>query len=356
MKKSRFASLATLVVALALAGSACGTQTTAAPTAAPAQATEPAAAPEPTEVRIAAVVLFREESWTTALVQSLDRVVAAAPHGMKVTYEVTEDVPYPEGERVIRQLAQSGKFDIIWAHSTYAPAVKPLHGEFPDLLFEITGAGNEGIGSNVYWFDMSAYESAYLLGIMAGMLTESNTVGVVGEFPFPNVNSPMQAYLAGAKAVNPEVELVSTYIESWFDPPKAKEAALAQIGNGADLIYAMPVGPIDACVEEQVYCFGHYVDQHDVGPEVVLSSSVARWDPHLMTLIDIWRDHQINGTPYDAPLEPIIYSMAEGGTDIAPYHNLEGTVPEEVKAKVEEARQAILNGELEVQYNEAPIE
>jgi basic membrane lipoprotein Med (substrate-binding protein (PBP1-ABC) superfamily) len=353
MKKRRPLSLAAILSLLVIVAAACGQP--AEPTAAPPAATEPAAT-GPGEVRIAAVVLFREESWTTALVQSLDRIVAEKPHGMTVTYQLTEDVPYPEGERVIRQLADSGQFDIIWGHSTYAPSIKPLYQSYPDILFEVTGAGNEGLGSNVYWFDMSSYESAYLLGIMAGMMTETDTIGAVGEFPFPNVNSPMHAYIEGARSVNPEVKHVVSYIESWFDPPKAQEAALAQIGNGADFVYGLPVGPIEACVAEGVYCLGHYVDQNDVAPEVVLSSSIARWDPHLKTLIDVWRDHQMNGTAYNAPTEPIIYSMAEGGTDIAPYHSLEAEVPDDVKAKVEEVRQAILSGEFEVPYNEAPVE
>jgi basic membrane lipoprotein Med (substrate-binding protein (PBP1-ABC) superfamily) len=356
MKKSRLSTLALLVIGLALAGSACGPQATAAPTPAPAAATEPPAANAPEEVRMAVVVLFREESWTTALVQSLDRVVADPPHGLKFSYQLTEDVPYPEGERVIRQLAESGQFDIIWGHSTYSPSIKPIHNEFPEILFEVTGAGNEAFGGNVYWFEVSGYEPTYLLGIMAGMMTETDTIGAVGEFPFPNVNLPINSYIEGAKSVNPDIQYAATYIESWFDPPKAQEAALAQIGNGADFILGLPVGPIEACVAEQVYCFGYSIDQHEVAPGVVLSSGLTKWDPHLRTLIDVWYDHEVNGTPYNAPLEPIIYKMAEGGSDIAPYHGLESQVPDDVKAKVEEVRQAILGGEFEVPFNEAPIE
>ncbi|MEA1927140.1 MAG: BMP family ABC transporter substrate-binding protein, partial [Candidatus Auribacterota bacterium] len=193
-----------------------------------------------------------------------------------------------------------------------------------------------------------------LMGIMAGMMTKTNVIGAVAAYPYPQINLPINAYKAGAKSVNPDIKLKMTYIESWFDPPKAKQSALAQIASGADFVYAERFGPFEACKEKGIYGFGHWVDQNSMAPEVVLSSAVALWDPVMNKLVDIWWEHTTEGVPYDAPMEMIQYNMAEGASDIAPYHGLAVKVPEKVKNTVEKTRDAIKSGKLKVPYIDTP--
>ena len=85
-------------------------------------------------------------------------------------------------------------------------------------------------------FDNYIQEPAYLSGMVAGGMTKSNKIGLVGGFPIPEVNRLMHAFMAGAKEVNPKAEFTVTFINSWFDPPKAKEAAFAMIDKGADAV------------------------------------------------------------------------------------------------------------------------
>ena len=103
--------------------------------------------------------------------------------------------------------------------------------------------------------------------MLAGGLTESNVIGVVGGLPVPEVNRIVNAFIAGAESVNPEVDVKTTFINSWFDPAAAKEAALAQIDAGADVLFAERFGVIEAAAENGLCSFGNMSDQKDLAPE-----------------------------------------------------------------------------------------
>lgn len=347
-----------LVAVLALLAASCGDDdaaTTTQPADEPAATTAAAADDAPTEVSIAVVFAgVKEEPWYATMLEALERIKADSPHGLAVSYEWFESIAYADGERVIGELAAADKYDIIMGHSIFGESIAPLQDLYPDTVFSFSGSGNDPLGGNAYWIDVYTHEAAYLTGIIAGMMTESNVIGAVAAFPFPNVNLPLNAYIAGAESVNPDITAQVTYIESWFDPTTAKESATAQIAAGADIIYAERLGPFEAAAEnEGVYAFGHFSDQAVLAPEVVLTSPLARWDPSVNTLIDAWYAHVTDGTAYDAPMERILFLMAEGGTDLAALSDL---VPADVQAAVEDARAKILSGELEVPFNDAPIE
>ena len=358
--RSRLIQFLALLAVMSLFATACGgDDDTATTTVAPSDdgATTTAAAMDdgPTEVSIAVVFAgVKEEPWYSTMVEALERIKAESPHGLTVNFEWFESIAYADGERVIGELAASDKYNIILGHSLFGESVAAVKDLYPEVLFAFSGSGNEGLGGNAYWIDAFTHEAAYLTGIAAGMMTESNKVGAVAAFPFPNVNLPLNAFIAGAESVNPDVTAQVTYIESWFDPTTAKESAIAQIAAGVDIIYAERLGPFEAAAEaDGVYAFGHFSDQAALSPDVVLTSTLARWDPAMKHLIDEWYAHETEGTPYDGPMERILYLMSEGGTDLATLSDL---VPAEVQAAVEDARAKILSGELEVPQNEAPIE
>jgi basic membrane lipoprotein Med (substrate-binding protein (PBP1-ABC) superfamily) len=188
------------------------------------------------------------------------------------------------------------------------------------------------------------------MGMLAGLMTKSNTIGVVAAFPYPNENAPVNAYHEGAKSVNPNLKFVISYLDSWFDPPKAKEFALAQIAAGADFEYAVSFGLLEACKAKNVYAFGHCIDQNYLAPEVVVSSAMAYWDPAVKFLINEWYNHVTTGDPYNAPMKEVVFFMKDGGADIAPYHQLADKIPAQVKEAVEKKRQDIKDGSFTVPY------
>lgn len=311
-------------------------------------------AEEPTELNIAAIFISPvEEPWNTSWLQTIDRLKAEKPHGLTINLDYTENVAPPDAERVLRQYADTGKYQILWAHSAFGDSVKVLKDEYPDLLWAYAGSGNEPLGGNAYWADVFVHEPAYLTGIIAGLMTKSNVIGAVAAFPYPNVNLPLNAYIAGAQSVNPGIDVKVTFIGSWFDPPKAKESALAQISAGADFIYAERFGPFEAAREKGALAFGHFVDQNSVTPEVVVTSALALWDPATRAVIDAWWDHETQGTPYNAPAERVVFTMKDGGSDLAPFHNFADQLPKEVIDAVDKAKADIMAGTLEVPFDEA---
>ena len=320
------------------------------------EAPEPAPSEDPTSLHIAAIFLnTADDTWSTSLVGALDRVSAEAPYDLDITYEIFENIAYADGERVLRQTAETGDYDMIIAHSTYSDAIYAIRDDFPDILWSFTGSGNEGRGGNAYWLDVLPHEAAYLAGIAAGHLSETGMIGSVAAFPFPNVNGPVNGFFAGARSVNPDIETRVTYIESWFDPAAAQEAGAALIEEGADSLYAASTfGTFQAALEaDRVFTIGDLDDQEALAPEVVITSVLILWDPGLKVLVDEWWAHETAGEAYDAPVDRIQFYMAEGGADIAPLN--EALVPAEVIAEVNAARDQILNGELVVEFNPGDV-
>ena len=295
-----------------------------------------------------------DDPWYTSMLDSLSRLADESPYDLDISHEWFENIAYADAERVIRDLASSGKYEMILAGSTYSDAVSPVMGDYPDIAFVYAGSGNEPLGGNAFWIDTFIHEPAYLTGVAAGLMTETGKVGIVANFPFPNVNAPVNGYIAGARSVNPDVDWDVTFIESWWDPATAKEAATAQINAGADVLYAIVFGVFEAAEEAGVYGVGDLADVQALAPGVVITSTVAKWDQAIAVVIDAWWDQMVNGVQMNAPTERIMFHMPQGGSDIAPLN--EAIVPADVRDKVLEARDQILSGELVVELNDGPPE
>lgn len=307
-----------------------------------------AQADKPTEVKFAIILSAGIESgWDGTLIQALERVKAEKPHGLDVDWQYTDPLWGDDAGDAMRLFAETGQYDIIWAHSTYSDQVKKLKDEFPDVLFVVVGSGNEGLGGNQYWVYKRVHEPAYLLGLIAGRMTESNTLGVVGTFPADDVNDEINGFFAGARSVNPDIKQKVAFIESWYDPAKAAEFTNAQISTGADLIFQLAAN-FEPCEQAKILCFANFQDDHNFSPSTIVSSAVALWDPDLRWIIDEWWAFMAEGKAYSGNTEKRWFSLAEGGADIAPYHGLESALPDEVKAEVAATKAKIVSGEVEV--------
>ncbi|OGO66904.1 MAG: hypothetical protein A2029_13060 [Chloroflexi bacterium RBG_19FT_COMBO_47_9] len=357
-----------MVILCAMVLSACGGATSTNPPAAveptnPPVAVEPTTAPTevapavetPKELNVAAILSSTADNpWDKSFLLSFERVQEAAPHGLIINdLDYSEGVWGDEAEVVLREYAATGKYDIIWANSAYSDQVKNLKDEFPEILWVVTGSGNEGMGGNAYFLFLHLHEVAYLMGRLAGALTETNVLGNVAGYPTDDTYDVINGFIDGAKAVNPDIEAKVTFIESWYDPAKAADAAVAQIAAGADQVYMNSYG-FEPCVEAKIYCYATYEDLNSLAPTAVLTSAIAYWDPHINYAIDEWWKHKTEGTPYNAPIEPVWFNMAEGTGDIAPFHDLDSQVPQAVKDDVMQAREDILSGKLVVPLNLTP--
>ncbi|WP_370676014.1 BMP family protein [Pleomorphomonas sp. PLEO] len=300
----------------------------------------------PTKLGIGMILATGPEAdWDATLLRDIDTVTKEAPHGLKITTKHVDGVEGEKAKDAMELLAKSGKYQVIWAHSSYSDQVKALKDKYPDVLFVVVGSGNEGLGGNVYYDYKRVHEPSYLLGVLAGRLTKSDTVGVVGQFPSEDVNDQINSFFAGAKSVNPDVKRKVAFIESWYDPAKAEQFTNAQISAGADLIFQL-AGSFETCEKANIKCFGNYVDQGERAPASVVASSLISWEPDLKWVIDAWYDHAANGKPYEGNVKERWFSQAEGGSSLSGYHAYDDKIPAEVKTEVKGLEAKINSKEL----------
>lgn len=349
-----------LLLTAALVGACTPAATEAPPVDEPTveqPAEEEPAADVPTELKLAIITCCGIESmWDASFFESLERVKAEKPHGLNITWDWTDFVDFGDAaEQVMREYAETGEYDIIWATSSYSDQAKNLMDEYPDTMFVYHGSGNEGLGRNAYWLYMRVHEPAYLLGRLAGNLTANNKVGVVGTFAFDDVNDEINAFFQGAKDVNSDVEATVSFIESWYDPVLGNEATNAQAAAGVDYMLQLGDG-WEACVANDIICFGNFGDQNFLAPDNVPSSTQARWDPGIEWLIDEWWAYAAEGKPFNGNLEKRWFSMAEGGSDFVPINDLGGRIPQDVIDSINASKADILAGSLVVPLNiEVPV-
>jgi basic membrane protein A len=301
------------------------------------------------------MVIVKEDPWNAGLIAALERAVESKPYGLNVTYDLFEEINFPDAERLMRDVAASGKYDVIIGHSSFDQGVRAVKDEFPEIAFVATGTGFTDPlgGGNSFWLQIILHEPAYLTGVAAALMSDNDSIGAVAAFPFPDVNGPVNGFFDGARSVTPGIETRVAYLESWFDPVKAQESARAMITVGADVVYAASTFGTFAAITEgdPIFGVGDMVDLEALAPHAVITSTVALWDPALSTVIDAWWEHHANGAPWNGPQDPIVFSMADGGGDIAPFND--ALVPEDVQTAVLEVRDKIMSGELVVEPNPA---
>ncbi len=286
-----------------------------------------------------------EAAWDGTFLRDLEATIEASPHDLDISYKNVNGAWGEEAGNAMDLFARSGQYQIIWGHSTYSDQVKELQVKYPEILFVLVGSGNEGLGGNAYWAYKRLHEPSYLLGVMAGELTESDVIGVVGQFPSEDVNDQINSFFAGASSVNADVQRKVAFIESWYDPAKAEQFTNAQIAAGADQIFQL-VESFETCEKAGIMCYGNYVDQAINSPQSVVASATMSWSEDIKWVIDTWYDHASNGTPYDGNVVENWISMADGGTGLSGYHDYESRVSDDLKAKISGLSADITSGEL----------
>ncbi|MCF8480080.1 MAG: BMP family ABC transporter substrate-binding protein [Rhodospirillum sp.] len=241
-----------------------------------------------------------------------------------------------DAERVIRQFAANG-FDLVFTTSFgfMNPTLKVAQ-QFPDVKFEhATGYKR---ADNLATYAARFYEGRYVIGTIAGMMTKSNTVGYIASFPIPEVVRGIDAFTLGMQAVNPKATVKVIWVNSWYDPGKEREAAETLIAQGADILsqHTDSPAPIQVAEEKGVHAFGQASDMSRFGPKA-----------HLTAIVDNWRDYYIARTK--AVIDGTWTSEDTWGglaSDMVHISEYNSEVPEDVVAKAEEVREAIIAGTL----------
>ncbi len=286
-----------------------------------------------------------EEPWDGVIHQALKKASDAG----KIAYEYQDNIGYSgDMERVLRQIADTKKPAAIFGDAFgNEEAVRRVAKDYPNIAF-VFGSGGGPAEPNLAVFDNWIHEPAFLCGMLAGGLTKSNIIGVVGGYPVPEVNRIVNAFKAGVKEVNPNAKVKVTFINSWFDPAAAKEAALAQIGTGADILFAERFGVIEAAASKNLFAFGNMSDQNSLAPNFVVTGPVWNMTPTVEYVIK-----QVGAKAFTAQDLKDFSMVAKGGASLAPYHGLDAKLPPDLLKKVQEREQQIKNGLFRVDIDEA---
>ena len=284
-----------------------------------------------------------EEPWVTQIHEALLK----ARDEMGIEYTWSESVKSADFSRVMREYAEKG-YGLVMGDAFGAERIaRRVARDYPNVAF-VFGSGIGPADPNFGVFDNWIHEPAYLSGMIAGKMTKSNVIGVVGGIAIPEINRLSNAFCSGAKEVNSAVKCKYSFIGSFFDPPKAKEAAIAQIEAGVDVIYAERFGVIEAAKEKGILAVSNMSDQASLGPDTVITGPI--WDmyptvKHVIAMVQagVFTAQDFGGFSY----------MGKGGSYLAPYHKFEETLPAEVKEMVATRQQEILDGTFRVDVNEA---
>lgn len=248
-------------------------------------------------------------------------------------------------------------FDLVFAHGfEYQDAAVRAGEQFADMTIVVSGGGR--VARGVVPLIFSLEQGSYLAGMVAGGMTTSGVVGMVGGVAIPPAQSTFRAFEAGARAVRPDVRVLETWIGNWNDVAAAKEATVAQLQQGADLVIhntdAASFGVFQAVREavdsgREVWAIGMNADQNDVAPEVILGSAVIRIPQAFLDTARRWMAEGLEGTP-------IYEGLAESVVDFVPNPMLLDRIPPELLERVDAASRAIVDGSLvvpRVEYVEA---
>ncbi len=296
------------------------------------------------KLRVAAVFETPiEEPW----VNQIHVALLQAKKELAVDYTWSESVKAADFARVMREYAEGG-YDLVMGDAFGAERIaRRVARDYPKVAFTF-GSGIGPAEPNFAVFDNWIHEPAYLAGMLAGRVTKSDTIGAVAAMTIPEVNRLCNAFCTGAKETNPKVRCKFSFIGSFFDPPKAKEAALAQIEQGVDVIYAERFGVIEAAAEKGIVAVGNMSDQAELAPDTVLTSVV--WDmwPTVKQVVSLVKAGVFTSQDFGQ-----FSYMGKGGSYLAPYHAWDAKLPADIKKIVADRKQEILDGTFRVPIDES---
>ncbi len=291
-----------------------------------------AADPTPLKVGFVYVSPVGDAGWSYAHDQG--RKAIEAMDGVETAF--VESVPEgPDAERVILNMARK-EFDLIFATSFgYMDPMLKVAGRFPDTVFMHCSGFKTAENMGNYFGRM--YQARYLSGMVAGAMTESDTLGYVAAFPIPEVIRGINAFTRGAQAMNPEVKVRVVWTKTWYDPATEKEAAKSLLDVGADVIaqHQDSPGPQEAAQDRGAYSIGYNTDMSAFAPKAHLVAPIWNWAPFYTEMVEAVRAGTWESDAY-------WYGIEHGIVDISPMGDM---VPESIRKQVMDRRDEIVSGD-----------
>jgi basic membrane lipoprotein Med (substrate-binding protein (PBP1-ABC) superfamily) len=292
-------------------------------------------AEEPVLIAFGHVGPVSDEGWTWSHDQGMKAIEEQFGDRIETTY--VESMPFSdESTRTLEQFVADGA-EMVFITSEYADFLYPVAESHPDVAFlECDG---HKITDNLSWYYVEHWDPSYLIGMAAGLMTESDKLGYVGSFPIESVYGSVNSFHLGARSVNPDVTTQVVLINSWFDPAAANQAANTLIDGGADFLFGImdEAAYLEVAEERGVWAAMWNTDMRRFGPEAYVSSVVLDWNDYYIEQVgallnDAWEPK--------AELLPIARGVDrdEWGKN----------VPQDVRDQVDEVRDRMINEDLNV--------
>lgn len=272
--------------------------------------------------------------WTQA--HDIGRQELEKALGDKIETEALESVPEgPDAERAIERLARSGCGLIFTTSFGFMDQTIKIAAKFPDVKFE--HATGYKAAPNVATYNSRFYEGRYISGQIAGKMSKVGVAGYIASFPIPEVVQGINAFLIGARSVNPEFKIKVVWANTWFDPGKEADAAKALIDQGVDILtqHTDTTAPMQVAAERGIFAFGQASDMIAAGPKTQLTAIKDTWGPYYIKRTQLFLDGKWEtSSSWDG--------LKDGILQMAPYTNM----PDDVKAMAEATEAAIKDGTL----------
>ncbi len=336
--KLRYGLLAPAIVACSLLG--CSkpdnpSATTPAESAAPATS----ASPSPGALKVAFVYVgpVGDAGWTFAHDQA--RKAVAEAFGARVQTTFVENVPEgADAERVLRDLVRQGNKLIFGTTFGYMEPMLKVAADAKDVRFE--HATGYKTAANLNTYDSRTYEGAYMAGVVAGAMTTTHTLGVVGSIPIPEVIRNIDSFTLGAQSVDPKAVTRVVWVNKWFDPPKEGEAAQTLIDQGADVLMQNTDSSavLQTTEKNGKFGFGWDSDMSKYAPKAHLASAVINWAPYSKKAV---------GEVLDGKWETgqAWWGVKEGAIDLV---SLSDKVPPETKNRMATIKAGLADGSFQI--------
>jgi len=251
-------------------------------------------------------------------------------------------------EQALRRFAEAGANPVITTGFAFADPVNTVAGDYPDTKFVNIDGWMPDVPPNVQLIGFQEQQGSYLVGMLAAMASKTGSVGFIGGMDIPLIRQFGCGFAQGVKAVNPDASVIAnmtgTTPAAWNDPVKGSELTKAQISQGADVIYAAAggtgVGVLQTAADEDILSIGVDSNQNYLHPGKVLTSMLKRVDVAVYDSMKAGEAMETGGfTTLGLAEDGVGYALDEYNADL---------ISDEMKAAVDEARQKIIDGELEV--------
>ncbi|MBU2957969.1 BMP family ABC transporter substrate-binding protein [Paracoccus sp. 1_MG-2023] len=293
---------------------------------------------EPLGVALIVPSPFGDVGWSHALAAALEPIKAEYGDRIKVTK--LENIPEgPDADRIMNKAVADGNKFLIAGSFGYQNGAMQVARRNPDV--SVLHASGFMVAPNFTPFAARNYQGTYLMGMAAAAVSKTGKLGSVSAFAIPELVSSINAFVLGAQAVNPDVEVSVVWVNSWFDPAKEQEAARALLSQGCDVIYSNAQDTpsvVSVCEEAGAYVFNLNSSMVKYAPTKYLGCVATDWTPFFLQSIKAHLDGSFEGhTAYLGLAEGVIKPM-----------DWNADIPADVMTRITETQAQLADGSFHV--------